>query len=407
MMDVPKIVLERLRGNAKPGEHPDADMLSAFAEQALGKKERLRVLKHLAQCRECREIVFVAQPEAAETQDLFRLATPFSLRPPILRWGALAVCVAVVATVTTRRFSRQKPEASLTAEAPVSATYEAPKTAQPNTNNLIAKLETPRPKPQSTLPRIIGKQSAGGAEADSKAPAVASEKTGKKDTDSLSSVASPAAPSPLLPPKLNDREQRDQDATNGLQGSAGNSVNGAAMNETVVVEARTASAEVAEAEKAKEAKASRMKAPAAASAVGGTTDRLAADKAVESEYAVDLRASLVPLPRWSLSPEGRLQRSFNGGRSWDTIPLSGKKTVLRALAATGPEIWVGGDAGALYHSTDSGQHWAHVMPAANGESLTADVIGIESTDTLHAKLTTSDHETWTTADAGQSWTRTR
>src|SRR5262244_2495431 len=127
MKDVPKIVLERLRGNAKPGEHPDADLLSAFAEQALGKKERLRVLKHLAQCRECREIVFVAQPEAAETQDLFRLVTPFSLRSPILRWGALAVCVAVVATVTTRQ---QKPEASLTAKAPVSATYEAQKTAQ-------------------------------------------------------------------------------------------------------------------------------------------------------------------------------------------------------------------------------------------------------------------------------------
>src|SRR5690242_15738171 len=98
MMDVPKIVLERLRGDGKPGEHLDADTLTAFAEQTLRKRERLRVLEHLAQCLECREVVSVAQPEAAETQDSFRLVKLFSLRSPILRWGTLAICAMIVAT---------------------------------------------------------------------------------------------------------------------------------------------------------------------------------------------------------------------------------------------------------------------------------------------------------------------
>ncbi|HEV2716089.1 MAG TPA: YCF48-related protein, partial [Terriglobales bacterium] len=108
----------------------------------------------------------------------------------------------------------------------------------------------------------------------------------------------------------------------------------------------------------------------------------------------------------TLSPEGRLQRSLDGGETWKTIPLS-SKTVLRAVSATDQEIWVGGDAGALYHSTDSGQHWAQITPAVNGEPLTSDIIGIEFTDSRRGKLTTSDHENWITGDAGQTWTRNK
>lgn len=40
--------------------HPDAEALSAFAEQALGENERGEVLKHLAGCGRCRQIVALA-----------------------------------------------------------------------------------------------------------------------------------------------------------------------------------------------------------------------------------------------------------------------------------------------------------------------------------------------------------
>jgi hypothetical protein len=40
--------------------HPDAESLSAFAEQALGERERGQVLKHLAVCARCREVVALA-----------------------------------------------------------------------------------------------------------------------------------------------------------------------------------------------------------------------------------------------------------------------------------------------------------------------------------------------------------
>ncbi len=47
----------------KPGQHPDADQLSALIEQALPAHERDGVLAHLAVCRECRGVVALALPE--------------------------------------------------------------------------------------------------------------------------------------------------------------------------------------------------------------------------------------------------------------------------------------------------------------------------------------------------------
>src|SRR5215472_3297892 len=157
MMDVPKIVLERLRGSAKFGEHPDADLLTAFAEQALGKHERLRVLEHLARCPECRDVVSVAQPEASEMQGSFRLMKPSLLLSPKLRWGGVALCAVVVASVTTRHFLRQKSAALLMPEARVSTTFEAPQSSQPKTDKFVARLEAPPPKSEPGLPRRFAK----------------------------------------------------------------------------------------------------------------------------------------------------------------------------------------------------------------------------------------------------------
>src|SRR5437773_11814567 len=88
MTDVPKIVLGRLRRASNPGNHPGADLLTAFAEQALAKRERLHVLGHLSQCSEWREIVSLARPVVAEPQTSFKL---FSPRFPVSRWTAVAV----------------------------------------------------------------------------------------------------------------------------------------------------------------------------------------------------------------------------------------------------------------------------------------------------------------------------
>src|SRR6266436_9420550 len=64
MTEVPKIVYDRLRAALPEQAHPDADLLTAFAEQALSATERDGVLQHLALCGDCREVVALALPAA-------------------------------------------------------------------------------------------------------------------------------------------------------------------------------------------------------------------------------------------------------------------------------------------------------------------------------------------------------
>src|SRR5512143_3559963 len=117
MDPLPKIARDRLRANP-PSEHPDADLLTAFAEQSLTERERSEIADHLARCAECREVMALAVPEfepafadaaVAAVHARTVIAPPIIsaakmsatkrttwLRSPVLRWGALAACVVVV-----------------------------------------------------------------------------------------------------------------------------------------------------------------------------------------------------------------------------------------------------------------------------------------------------------------------
>ncbi len=109
-----------------------------------------------------------------------------------------------------------------------------------------------------------------------------------------------------------------------------------------------------------------------------------------------------PGPRWTLSADGSLQRSYNFGKTWEKIPVN-NGTAFRAFSVIGSDLWVGGANGALYHSSDSAQHWTQITPAANGATLTADIATIEFTDPQHGKIGTTTGETWTTSDSGRTW----
>jgi photosystem II stability/assembly factor-like uncharacterized protein len=105
--------------------------------------------------------------------------------------------------------------------------------------------------------------------------------------------------------------------------------------------------------------------------------------------------------RWAVSSEGKLQRSFDSGTTWQNVPLP-SDAVLQSVATVAQHVWVGGRAGALFHSPDAGEHWIELKPTLDGQALTADILGLEFADTLHGKLITKD-QTWLTSDGGQSW----
>ena len=144
--------------------------------------------------------------------------------------------------------------------------------------------------------------------------------------------------------------------------------------------------------------------PLAAVVPGRAKDALAEPQSDQSEKlgTTNNAATASLAPRWTLSADGTLQRSLDTGATWQTIVVS-SNTVFRALAANDLDIWVGGSAGALFHSSDAGEHWTQVRPVASGAVLEDDIVGVEFTDTLHGTLTSSAEETWITADAGQTW----
>ena len=124
--------------------------------------------------------------------------------------------------------------------------------------------------------------------------------------------------------------------------------------------------------------------------------------AIRKQQLARISSNYLPA-RWTISPDGSaLLRSTDEGRSWEAVNVAGN-VVFRAVAALGPEIWAGGKAGALYHSSDLGQLWTQVKPTVNGVALTEDIVSIELPDPEHGKLTTSEAKVWTTNDGGKSW----
>ena len=103
---------------------------------------------------------------------------------------------------------------------------------------------------------------------------------------------------------------------------------------------------------------------------------------------------------------GRVERSLDGGKTWQELHVNDRVS-FRAVAANGAEVWAGGSRGALYHSTDSGQHWARVPVGLGQDSdkgvVTDTIMSIDVADSRHVTVTTDADETWVTADGGQHW----
>jgi hypothetical protein len=108
--------------------------------------------------------------------------------------------------------------------------------------------------------------------------------------------------------------------------------------------------------------------------------------------------------RWSISADGKVQRSQDSGRNWEVVPIAQGAT-FRAVSAVGAEVWAGGAGGALFHSTDGGEHWSRLAVRQDRNQISGDVVRIEFSDPARGVVVTSTGETWATEDGGQTWQR--
>ncbi len=444
--DVPNVVLHQL---AKPAasSHPGADLLAAFSEQRLPKAEREGVLEHLAVCADCREVLSLAQVEvAAQPNVILPKRTTFlswtllnspMLGSPMLRWGALGACAVIAISAVFLHKVNQS--GKLADYARIEAKLEAPaeKLEPPKTPPVLpsqpsatteSRISAADAKPSSSLFRERG--SAKGKEEDSYSAGKKLSNEPVRELDELKASGAVAGP---VASKSADRAesgasvdgQRNEAASGEvLRADASNSDPQPARAKAADVEIR-ARAKVLSAQpgvapspaekssNAVVADASTPTPPGAAaveqdkasgysvaqkSAVGGA----AANMQTTTELRKEQLKKILPLMRWRLAAGGSLERFADN--QWQAASVKGKSSWL-ALATSGMDVWVGGAKGALYHSSDNGDHWTRQTAGGLDPAALGDIVNIIFNDARHGQLRTSTNQEWRTTDGGNTWTR--
>jgi hypothetical protein len=462
MTKIPNIVRDRLKA-AQAGDHPDANLLTAFAEQTLPDRERIPVLEHVARCADCRDVLTLAIPPLAATAAPGHKDTASARKGswfgwPMLRWGALAACVVVVGTAVFVRHDLRRSQtvaymkSDAVPQAPENVGPPPPAISENAVSNLITKEE--KQEPDRARKAEHDKKSAFAAAKPvvpaHSAPASAlvdyatraKEGSGREDAyialpnnnevpsraaaglsgGSVRRVPSPAAPQPLpgkdevlIPPAPN-LPVAGRNAMNAVNGQvppkASEPVQVSGANEVVEVQSAVqAEASTMQYSQKKEtlgkakgaaADSSVVTLPASATNFEDKTLTAAAETRASRLEAELAHGAFASSTRWTISSDGQLQHSVDSGKTWQPVTVADKAT-FRALSANGPDLWVGGPAGLLYHSSDAGGHWTQIKPVADSTTLTTDIATIEFTDRQHGKLTTSTGEIWITADAGLTW----
>jgi len=448
MNDLHKIVRQRMQA-VVAGDHPDPDLLTAFAEQALPERERTPVLEHLARCADCRDVLALASVPAgsAATQikdtAIARKAPWFSL--PVLRWGALAACLVIVGTAVLMyrdeklayKDLRQAPPPSASASANNAGDANAPDSSPQETKSktlldqeVSTGVPSPVPMPPNVSPekrltsRIPIPKQLDAAGLKPATPPVSGanallaknlrddRQMGAAHSTLAGGMAGGIAPPPPAPAAAREKaagpEKKDVPAPQPPQ--VDNYT--AQANEPVMQMVDATSADSDKSDK-------KVDVPGRAKTSGAATTALAVAPSDELNMQKSITPATAEVAKarkergafsraagllWNISSDGQLQRSADSGKSWQPISVA-EGAIFRALTFNGPDIWVGGAAGSLYHSPEAGAHWVQVKPTANGVSLSGDISAIAFTDPQRGKITTTNGQTWITGDGGKSWSQ--
>ncbi|HUS18830.1 MAG TPA: hypothetical protein VMZ25_04225 [Terriglobales bacterium] len=401
---LPKSALSRLRaqqgGGAPAGEHPDANLLAAFSEQALEAGEREQVLMHLGRCADCREIVALNLPAVEEKSFVEEKRGWLGLRPELMRWGIVGASAAVVVAAVLL----VKPE------------LESPRAIQNQVT--IA-------KPTDRADQAVGEASGVAREAPKLTAGVADRATEKeakkadeKRRDAASERGYPMAAPPPPPSALGVSGGSSGGVLGGVMSpkveeGTGRAAGAAAANESK--DMRTTPAVVAQSQPQANApvpvfaEEDRMQASQAKTLAKQKVDEdrkmMAADsntvaaRATKSEVS-GRRFQLAAATRTWRIAGGKLQWSGDGGASWTIASLPDGVKAMAVDAGVPGVVWVGAASGMVLRSADQGASWTPVKGLWRG-----DVVYLKFQDAVQGTLRTSNHEEWFSEDGGMVWKR--
>ena len=462
MENVPKFVWQRLR-TPVAGAHPDADLLTAFAEQSLPQSERASVVTHLANCGDCREVLALALPATeVTTVSVVRGAARGWLKLPILRWGVAAAGLIVLSSIGVLEYqqhqARESRIAALETGERQTGSVAIPAIGTPTASTRAMVREQQSPQASQAQTDLIKKEAEGrktaasGAEqalySDRKGTAAgfggsvgagrssgaggstgmatltSGDSTAPVSRSSIAAAGRPATPRPMTMPRASESitvEAQSQAGAVAVSGEQAQVAEQLAQNQnSLPLNGRNV------------ANLDVVKAKDPVPAQG-------AARAAATPLQTDPALTLRELPRWAISSNGVLQCSFDAGKTWRDFDVtsalaakglamtmavegdsgyldantdkSNKKQlaktrptpVFRAVSAIDLEVWAGGVGAMLYHSADAGAHWTGVLPASAGVVLTGDINSIQFSDPQHGRIVTSTGEVWITDNDGRSW----
>lgn len=379
MNEVPTGMLrETLRGRTAASPSPeclDAGTAAAWADDTLSHKERAAAEAHAADCARCQALIAA----------LAKTAPPVAARSwwpmPAMTWlvpltaAAAALLVYVNVSYRARSVANDRVASAAIATAATAQASAAPSAAADATRERM-----PDKKPVDQL-------------AAAKAASGASTSAGARATDE-----------PL-------RRERPAERRDAEPRALGDSKAAAPAQSNAVA--------AAEAPRASPAAPPPPPAPSAALAMPPppTPERPAA--ATPSADAAQAFAARAPAPmrmmlkaqepppiissdpkiRWRIVTGGGVERSTDGGSTWQT-QATGVAVTLTAGVSTSPTIcWLVGPGGIVLLSTD-GRSWQR---AAFPEAL--DLTSIRASDDKTATVTAADGRAFRTTDGGRTWVR--
>jgi hypothetical protein len=422
-------------------ECPDAEVIAAYAEQALGPAESAEWEGHFAACARCRKILRVLAASAdtplaeKEVAQLGKLVSV--VRGPVeimgrsagrprqrfvdwrARWLAPAIGVAAVLAVwfamrpPWRAMDRGASE-TLVAQAPKE---EVPLSPAPTELNQLSKgapqqdrkaAPAPLPdRPSANAPSLnspVGAPAKGRADAaaalDKISPSANEARSSLQKEKKLSALPDgreiqPSAipPPPPAPPKAQaameapsapQSEAKDATSTTGAAApqaeTKANAIGGAASRDKQV-----------------------------ATLQGELQPSVRNERAVAAFRQLQNYSSLLKAPSgstlWRAGNGGVIERSTDAGKTWVSQISPTQVDWLAGAAVSDTVCWVAGRNGAIARTMD-GAHWERISPPAQAVGTDAklpDWTGITARDALSASIAANDGRKFATADGGKTW----
>ena len=448
--------LDHLQPNVT-GECPDAEVIAAYAEQALGAVESEKWEGHFAACSRCRKILRVlaasadtplADKEVARLGELISATrSPAEItgisagrpRPRIVEWRTRWLAPALgVAAVLAVWFAMRPPWRTADRASSPTLVAQVPKeevslNTSPAETNRLARVApqqdqkgAPAPAPErftadtqpfnapAVAPSKRRAEAGNEIERISPGPSDAVDSLAeKKKLDSLP-VARETQP-PVVPaaPPPSPKAQAAMEAPTAPQSRAKDEYDKA---DKQALQDKTKASAMANAPSGqKEAATAQSGAGAATAGRVGQQAPAESRSSIRNDQALTVfrsaqkYSSLLKAPSastlWRAGKGGIIERSTDAGKTWASQASPSQQDWLAGAPVSDTVCWLVGRNGAIARTMD-GERWERVPPpaqAAGASGKLPDWTGVTAGDSQSATITASDGRHFATQDGGKTW----